>query len=256
MRQISDQERRAELLFRFDHIIRKNYPDIKLPDFNEHSDVNLMQRVYDRIVTRIAILEAASGYKMYLLAFVMAVELVSIKLFGLEKMKGFTLSQYKSISNYQRLLVELGEKNYMTLADAWPVEVRIGGTVLINAVFFVLGKYVFEHLGDQASQLLGGIMGGGGGSGGGRQIRDSDIQESQEGGGGGLQDIIGGGGGGDMMGGLLNGLMGMMGGGDGGGFQDILKNFMGGGGKRRKEEGLSEDGTMKPPGKRRRRRQG
>ena len=52
---------------------------------------------------------------------------------------------------YQRLLIELGEKDYSSFGSDWPVEVRIMGLMVVNAIIFVIAKAIFKVTGNDMS---------------------------------------------------------------------------------------------------------
>jgi hypothetical protein len=81
-------------------------------------------------------------------------------------MKGFTQHQIMNMNNYERLLIELGEKSYVPTDSDWPVEVRLLIMVLIQAAVFVLGKVIMNKTGSNVLSMFNslGAMGGGGGS--------------------------------------------------------------------------------------------
>jgi len=246
-----EKERRSELMVRFG-IIRKNYPAIELPVFPFDADLQLMDNTYKKVVQRIVVDEAADSYRIYLLVLIGLMEVAAVKMFGLDIMKGFAKSQFRSMSKYQKLLTELGEKNYGGLMSTWPVEGRIFFLVCLNGVFFCVAKSLFGNLGEEGFSLVetalagrGGLAGGIAGAGnapGAEAV--SRLEKGQEGGGdgGGFQNLIG-------------GLMGALGGGSGagGGLGDLLGSIMGGG-KKEGETAENPDEVLREPPKRRRRR--
>ena len=64
-----------------------------------------------------------------------------------------------SSNNYNRLLLELGEKNYSPKGSRFPVEVRIVFMIMTNAALFYVQKSVFSGAG---SNLFTQFLGGGG----------------------------------------------------------------------------------------------
>ena len=47
------------------------------------------------------------------------------------------MMQISSMDRYDRLLIELGEKNYSTYGSSWPVEIRILLLALFNAALLI-----------------------------------------------------------------------------------------------------------------------
>ena len=81
------------------------------------------------------------------------VEGVGARIFKLD-ITGFTVHSWRSMHRYERLLIELGEKNYSSFGDNWPIEMRLAGLVFVNAIIFVLAKYIFKLTGQDASDEM------------------------------------------------------------------------------------------------------
>ena len=73
----------------------------------------------------------------------MFIEFVFGKFFKLD-MEGFTQQQIVSMSSYERLLIELGEKSYIPEGSKWSVEWRLLFLVLMNTAFFVGSKLIMK----------------------------------------------------------------------------------------------------------------
>lgn len=138
VRQLTPEEERAEYLWRF-YIMRKKYGDQHpIPDiFNEHSDLDTMKRAYERTKREIGTDANVHKYQKYLMLMCMAVEYVGCNLLK-KNFSGFTKAQAESMSSYNELLYELGEKKAGSGGSNVPVELRLCGMILMNAgLFFV-----------------------------------------------------------------------------------------------------------------------
>ena len=64
-----------------------------------------------------------------------------------DDIRGFYNYKKNCINQYESLLFELGEKNYIQDEKKWPVEIRLVGVVAMNAAFFIGGKWAERKYG-------------------------------------------------------------------------------------------------------------
>nr|QBK88284.1 MAG: uncharacterized protein LCMAC202_06460 [Marseillevirus LCMAC202] len=154
-----ERERRekADLLFKF-MVLRRQYPNVEITEFTEHSDINTMRRVYDQIIRRVSLDSSVDNYKQYLVGGFMVLEWVSTNWLGID-LSGFTQQQVKMMNRYERLLIELGEKNYSTMGSRFPVEVRLIFFIIFNAGLFYVQKMIFSG-GEGGTNVLNALFGG------------------------------------------------------------------------------------------------
>ena len=154
-----ERERRekADLLFKF-MVLRRQYPNVEIPEFTEHSDVNTMNRVYEQIIRRVSLDSSVDNYKQYLVGGFMVLEWVSTNWLGID-LGGFTQQQVNMMNRYERLLIELGEKNYSTMGSRFPVEVRLIFLIIFNAGLFYVQKMIFSG-GEGGANVLNSLFGG------------------------------------------------------------------------------------------------
>ena len=72
-------------------------------------------------------------------------------------MEGFTQQQLLSMSSYDKLLIELGEKSYVPEQSKWPVEIRLLILIVVNAAFFLVSKMIMKKAGDGISKMMNNI---------------------------------------------------------------------------------------------------
>ena len=138
--------KKRHLIFKFKSL-QKSYPSEQMPEFTIYSDYAVMKDEYENALRRISLDSTVENYKKYITYGFMAVEYVLGNFFGLD-MKGFTQQQLISMKSYERLLIELGEKNYEPSGSSkWPVEIRLLFLILINSAFFVGSKIIFKQSG-------------------------------------------------------------------------------------------------------------
>jgi hypothetical protein len=147
-----EKKKKDKYLWKF-HKLRKGYhnPDSeKLPSFNEHSDLYTMKTVYKRTVREINLERNISSYRMWLAGGCTAMEWVMTNWMGID-IGGFSSQQAKNMDQYDHLLIELGEREYNSWGSSLPVEVRLIGMVLLQAVFFYIGKKMADSGEEQNS---------------------------------------------------------------------------------------------------------
>jgi len=147
---------RRELQYKFD-ILRKKYKGAVIPEFNEFSDLNNMQKTYDMTVRKLNLDSSVENYKKYLIGGFMVFEFLLGSLLKFD-MGGFSQQQMLSINNYETLLIELGEKSYIKGGSQFPVELRLLFMIVINAGLFIIGKKLTKSIDGKSGGGLGGLF--------------------------------------------------------------------------------------------------
>lgn len=142
---MEDEDLKREMLFKFD-LLKKSYKDQQIPQYTIHTDYNLMKKSYDDTVRRLSLDNSVENYKKYMIGAFMVIEYALGKWLHFD-MQGYTQQQIISMSSYEKLLVEIGEKSYVPSGKKWPVEVRLIFLVIINTAFFIVGKMIMKNTG-------------------------------------------------------------------------------------------------------------
>jgi hypothetical protein len=138
-------------------MIAKMYPNEKIPHVTMSTDLAFMKNEYETIIRNLRIDGNHQKYKQMLTIGFYVVEYCLGKFFKL-KMGGFANEQIRNMDRYDRLLIEIGHKNYIPNApERFPVEVRLLGMVLIQTVFFLVVKQV--SFGAKDATAAGGLFG-------------------------------------------------------------------------------------------------
>ncbi len=138
-----ESQTKRELLFKF-KTLRKHYPDVQIPEFSEYSDYQTMQKEYEMLVRQIRVDSNVENYKKYLIIGFGLVEFVLSKFLKFGEIEGFTQQQIFGMNQYEKLLVELGEKHQVEPSKQWGPELRLIGMIAMNAVIFVGTKMLFK----------------------------------------------------------------------------------------------------------------
>lgn len=161
---LSPEERmikeKEEYMWRF-RILKKQYgrnPSIPIPEWNEHSDLNMMKSSYDRTIRELYLDDAVESYRTYLMGGWIVMEYLCTQVLSID-LTGFTVQQMRMMYKYDKMLIELGEKSYTRWGMDFPVEIRLVGFILFQACIFYLGKIIADKMGDSVAELFKGFTG-------------------------------------------------------------------------------------------------
>lgn len=207
--------------------LRMRFKDVTIPENIRSLDWREVRKIYYMQLDRLSIGKNVDSYMVVMIVLFFIVEYVVANIFKVKSITGFAVHSIRSIHRYHRLLIELGERDYSSIGENWPVEFRIGIMILVNAVIFVIAKKIYQVQGvDHSEEFFrlysnlgnASVLESGPPEGEGMEATDDDA-------GGGIMGMLGnitkifggaGGGGGDAMGGLGN-LFSMFGGAAAGG---------------------------------------
>lgn len=115
----------------------KNRAD-EVPSFNKHDDYIQIKNAYKSTFNEFILDDKIDNYRMYLKGAFYAAEFVGMMI-GID-LEGFAEAQIKIMEKYDRMLIELGEKDINRWNLNLPVEVKLIGFVVLQMGFFWLAK--------------------------------------------------------------------------------------------------------------------
>lgn len=136
--------------------IKKMDPNASIPEFTELTDLNTLEREYANVVKNLHIDSNVENYKKWLTMGFIGLEWVLSNWMKFEEIKGFSAAQMTSMNQYERILIEIGEKSYVPEEKRLAPEIRLIGIILMNAATFIGMKMLFKSTGMSGGINLGG----------------------------------------------------------------------------------------------------
>lgn len=154
-----EEKEKQEYLWKFD-VLKRSYPRFRTEiTFNEHSDLHTMKLAYQKAIREVKLDENVKSYRRYLGFCFLGMEWLCVHYFGIEEFDQFANSQLKIMDEYDVLLIELGEKQYNSWTSNLPVEIRLLGLVVFQAIIFYIIKMIAKNKGDMAAEMFRNMVG-------------------------------------------------------------------------------------------------
>lgn len=145
---------RAEFRIKF-NMLRTNWPTFTIPELPDSLPLEQWYIEYSKYIQHIHISNSAEKYRFIMVFVFLGMELGVTKFLGIDASE-FAVTQLKSMSNYDRMLIELGEKYYSANGSSqWPVEITLIFSAGFNLLIFLALKWLSSKVGPDAAK---GIM--------------------------------------------------------------------------------------------------
>lgn len=163
---LTEEEERMMIIARL-KIMKRGWPEIDVGDYDTKTiSLKRLRKVYKIFKCRVVAEDISGGYKKWLIAGFVLLELIFVRVFKLD-MSGLVVNQIQMMSSYSELLLELAEKYGSTYKSYFPVEVRLMFAMGVNAgIFFILKNFLGDANSDMAKGIASALNGGKDDSGG------------------------------------------------------------------------------------------
>ena len=151
MTEREEEDMKREYLFKFE-ILKKSYKEAVIPEYSIHTDIETLKKSYESTVRSLSLDSYVGFYKKVLIGSFIVIE-YGLGKYGKFDMEGYTKQQIVSMTSYEQLLIELGEKSYSPTGTGYPVEIRLLGLIII----FLIGKMIMKNTGSNLMGLLNGF---------------------------------------------------------------------------------------------------
>jgi hypothetical protein len=159
MKSISEAEeaqQKRELLLKF-KTLKKYYKEAVIPEYTEYANLDIMKADYAMLVKQLHLDSRIENYKRILMVGFGVVEFLIQRVLKFEEISGFTAQQMISMNDYERILLEIGEKHKVEPGEGLGPELKLIGLVFFNAAVFVGMKMLMKGGGNTILDSIGGI---------------------------------------------------------------------------------------------------
>ena len=154
----ADDDAKKKIMERLEILSRRSAGSgFVMPVCTETTTVKELEEAYENQLSNIVLREGLPMWKGMMLIFLYSFEFVVTRLFG-NIMKGFANSQLKYFTQYERILIELGEKYSGGSKGRQSPEMRMIMILLTNAIIAVICNYVNKYNG-MASSVAENVLG-------------------------------------------------------------------------------------------------
>lgn len=134
-------------------VLRKKYKGITIPPVRQGEPIKNIVRRYDRWIKYFKQSYNANIFRILLVVYFLFLESVCNKILGL-KGEDFTNTAVNLLTEYDDMLMELGERDTLSNFGSWPVEARILLLGLFHMTVYLILQYLANWIGKENSQSI------------------------------------------------------------------------------------------------------
>jgi hypothetical protein len=149
-----EMQKKREILFKLKQL-KTYYKDVNIPEFSEYTPLSIMESEYNMFYKQLQLDSRVENYKKFLMFGFAIVEFVVQKLLKFEEMSGFTVQQLTNMNQYEKILLEIGEKRKFEPEKGLAPELKLIGIIFINAAMFIGMKMLFKGGGNAILESIG-----------------------------------------------------------------------------------------------------
>jgi hypothetical protein len=151
----AELSKKRDIIFKLKRI-KKEYGEASIPDVSEFTELSELERILDDNTRQLKIDSSVESYKKYLIIGFFGMEFLLTTFLKLGDIKGFAQQQMVGINQYEKILVEIGEKNSMSMESSLSPEFRLLGMVFMNTAVFLGTKMLFKATGSNIMNMMSG----------------------------------------------------------------------------------------------------
>jgi len=156
MSEAEEAQQKRELLLKF-KTLKKYYKDATIPEYTEYANLDIMKADYSMLVKQLHLDSRIENYKRVLMVGFGVIEFLIQRVLKFEEISGFTAQQMLSMNDYERILLEIGEKHKVEPGEGLGPELKLIGLVFFNAAVFVGMKMLMKGGGNPILDSIGGL---------------------------------------------------------------------------------------------------
>jgi hypothetical protein len=132
------EEERSDILWSLKKL-KKHYDPKKFPHYDEFTSTSTLKRILKEIKREVILDENVNQTRQWLVMGWWAMEKVGTEYLSID-LSGFTAYETQNMNEYQKVLVEIGERSYLNWSEGFPPELKLLFLMLTHAALFHVKK--------------------------------------------------------------------------------------------------------------------